>query len=141
MTETHSDPESGRVRLFHASLVWPLQLEPLAITGSQGRHWEVFESHVEANPWRRIDDEFMEDSGQFKERHYREFVSFLPYVQRFLYGEGRSGKARPDDPPGNSPMHVFRRKDIAKLRLTLRKGQSPMGQDHVLCHAMGLPMP
>jgi hypothetical protein len=126
MTETHCDPESGRVRLFHASLVWPLQLEPLAITGSQGRHWEVFESQVEANPWRRIDDEFMEDSGQFKERHYREFVSFLPYVQRFLYGEGRSRKARPDDPPGNSPMHVFRRKDIAKLRLILRKGQSPI---------------
>jgi hypothetical protein len=126
MTEMHGDRENGRVRLFHASLVWPLQLEPLAITGSEGRHWEVFESRTEANPWRRIDDEFMEDAGQFKERHYREFVSFLPYVQRFLYGEGRSRHSSPDDPPGGSPLHVFRRKDIDRLRLTLRKGQAPV---------------
>lgn len=122
MTET----QNGLVRLFHASLVWPLQLEPMAITGSEGRHWEIFESRTETHPWRRIDDEFMEDAGQFKERHYREFVSFLPYVQRFLYGEGRSRNSSRDDPPGNSPMHVFRRKDIARLRLTLRKGQAPI---------------
>jgi uncharacterized membrane protein YuzA (DUF378 family) len=126
MTEKHDNPESGVVRLFHASLIWPLQLEPLAITGSEGRHWEVFESRSETHPWRRIDDEFMEDSSEFKERHYREFVSFLPYVQRFLYGEGRSRNTSPDDPPGGSPMHVFRRKDIDCLRLTLRRGQAPI---------------
>lgn len=126
MTDTQGDPQSGRVRLFHASLVWPLHLEPIAAFGSEGRYWEVFESRTEASHWRRIDDEFMEDPGQFKERHYREFVSFLPYVQRFLYGEGRSRHAPSDDPPGGSPMHVFRRKDIAGLRLTLRKGQAPI---------------
>ena len=118
--------DDGRVRLFHASLVWPLQLEPLAADGSEGRHWEIFEATQEAQPWRRIDDEFTDDPSQFQERHYREFVSFLPYAQRFLYGEGRSRNASPDDPPGNSPMHVFRRKDIAKLRLTLRQGQVPI---------------
>jgi hypothetical protein len=126
MTDTQGDPQSGRVRLFHASLVWPLHLEPIAASGSEGRYWEVFESRTEASHWRRIDDEFMEDPGQFKERHYREFVSFLPYVQRFLYGEGRSRHAPSDDPPGGSPMHVFRRKDIAGLRLILRKGQAPI---------------
>lgn len=126
MTDTQGDPQSGRVRLFHASLVWPLHLEPIAASGSEGRYWEVFESRTEASHWRRIDDEFMEDAGQFKERHYREFVSFLPYVQRFLYGEGRSRHAPSDDPPGGSPMHVFRRKDIAGLRLILRKGQAPI---------------
>lgn len=122
-----ADPQTpGHVQLFHASLVWPLQLEPLAADASEGRHWEVFEATQDSHPWRLIDDEFTDDPGQFKERHYREFVSFLPYVQRFLYGEGRSRKSSPDDPPGNSPMHVFRRKDIAKLRLTLRKGQEPV---------------
>ena len=126
MTDTQGDPQSGRVRLFHASLVWPLHLEPIAASGSEGRYWEVFESRTEASHWRRIDDEFMEDPGQFKERHYREFVSFLPYVHRFLYGEGRSRHAPSDDPPGGSPMHVFRRKDIAGLRLILRKGQAPI---------------
>ena len=126
MTESLGDTDAGRVRLFHASLVWPLQLEPLTVSGTEGRHWEVFESCKEPHPWHRIDDEFMEDSSQFEERHYREFVSFLPYVQRFLYGEGRSRNSRPGDPPGNSPMHVFRRKDIASLRLVLRKGQAPI---------------
>ena len=116
----------ARVRLFHGSLIWPLQLEPLALDGKQGRHWENFESKSEFHPWSRIDDEFTQDPTLFKERHYREFVSFLPYVQRFLYGEGRSGRTSPDDPPGNSPMHVFRRKDIARLRLTLRPGQVPI---------------
>lgn len=115
-----------RVRLFHASLVWPLQLEPLAFDGSQGRHWEIFESRKHAHLWRRVDDEFTDDPEQFKERHYREFVSFLPYVQRFLYGEGRSSHVSPADPPGRSPIHVFRRSDISRLRLTLRKGQTPI---------------
>ena len=99
------DSEAGdRVRLFHASLVWPLQLEPLAVDGGEGRHWEVFESCTETHPWRRIDDEFMEDASQFKERHYREFVSFLPYVQRFLYGEGRSRHSTRTTCPANGSV-------------------------------------
>lgn len=116
----------GRVRLFHASLVWPLQLESSATDDAQSRHWETFERKRDAHPWQRLDDEFTTDSAEFKERHYREFVSFLPYVQRFLYGEGRSTRESPEDPPGRSPMHVFRRKDIARLRLTLREGQVPI---------------
>ncbi|MDP2323478.1 MAG: CorA family divalent cation transporter [Gammaproteobacteria bacterium] len=121
------NPEvDGRVRLFHASLVWPLQLESSATEDAQSRHWETFESKRDAHPWQRLDDEFTADSAEFKERHYREFVSFLPYVQRFLYGEGRSARESPGDPPGRSPMHVFRRKDVARLRLTLREGQAPI---------------
>lgn len=125
MPAASADQEGGRVRLLHASLVWPLQLEPLA-GGTDGRHWEIFEARQGEHPWRRIDDEFTEDPGRFQERHYREFVSFLPYVQRFLYGEGRARSAAAEDPPGGSPIHVFRRKDIAGLRLTLRRGQVPV---------------
>ena len=114
-----------RVPLFHASLLWPLQLEPLALEKGEGRHWEVLES-LRDKPWQRIDDEFTADPGLFQERHYREFVSFLPYVQRFLYGEGRSSKRSPGDDIGESPVHVFRRKDVAGLRLTLRPGSEPL---------------
>jgi hypothetical protein len=127
MPETISaDQDDGHVRLFHASLIWPLQLEPLSSDASGGRHWEVFGAQKDGHPWRRIDDEFTDDPSHFKERHYREFVSFLPYVQRFLYGEGRSRHGAPEDPAGDSPMRVFRRKDIVRLRLTLRKGQAPI---------------
>ena len=118
--------EAGRVKLFHAALVWPLQLEPLAAGGNEGRHWEIFESRPEAWQWRRLDDEFTDDPANFRERHYREFISFLPYVQRFLYGEGRSRMRSADDPPGSSPVHVFRRSDVARLRLTLRPDQAPV---------------
>ncbi|MFZ4626354.1 MAG: hypothetical protein ACOYNF_19240 [Rhodoferax sp.] len=62
----------------------------------------------------------------YRERHYREFVYFLPYVQRFLYGEGRTGQAETGPLAGPSPLHVFRRKDISGLRLTLRPGQVPV---------------
>jgi hypothetical protein len=118
--------DNKTVALFHASLIWPLQLEPVLVAGVKSRHWENFEDHQETHPWRRIDDEFTDDPGNFRERHYREFVSFLPYVQRFLYGEGRSDQADAKPGAGNSPMHVFRRKDISKLRLTLREGQTPV---------------
>ncbi|WP_301275711.1 CorA family divalent cation transporter [Dechloromonas sp.] len=114
------------ISLFHANLVWPLQLEPLAEPAVDGRHWEIFETIAPQHHWQRIDDEFTADPGQFQERHYREFVSFLPYVQRFLYGEGRSKRKDAIDPPGESPVHVFRRKDIDRLRLTLSEGATPI---------------
>ncbi len=122
---------SGRVQLFHASLVWPLQIEPLATNGPKAHHWEAMDAIEDKHAWRRIDDEFTDDPSQFRERHYREFVSFLPYVQRFLYGESRFGQRGSSKAAGNSPMHVFRRKDVATLRLTLREGQEPVELDVV----------
>ncbi len=114
------------VPLFHANLVWPLQLEPLAEPERDGRHWEIFSGIACQHNWQRIDDEFTDDPGQFQERHYREFVSFLPYVQRFLYGESRSKRKDAFDPPGESPIHVFRRKDIDRLRVILHEGEAPI---------------
>ena len=55
----------------------------------------------ESSPWREVVDEYTGGSDAFHERHYNEFVSFLPYVQQFLYGEGRarrSGIGQEDDP-------------------------------------------
>jgi len=97
-------------------------MEPLSVDVGKVRHWEELERTQGDHSWRSIDDEFTDDPEQFRERHYREFVTFLPYVQRFLYGEGRSGGGAGKD----SPMHVFRRKDIGALRVTLREGQAPI---------------
>ena len=112
-------------RLFHGSLIWPLQLEPRAADEGRGRHWEVLEN-MRGQPWELLDDEFTDDPTQFKERHYREFISFLPYVQRLLYGDGRSRRRPRSDAPGDSPIHVFRRKDVSGLRLTLRPETEPL---------------
>lgn len=115
MNSSQMPRSEPRVALFHESLIWPLQLEPLNSGEEGGRHWEVFEA-LRGHEWQLIDDEFTADPALFQERHYREFVSFLPYVQRFLYGDGSKV----------SPMHVFRRQDIVRLRLSLDADAPPL---------------
>jgi hypothetical protein len=76
------------------------------------------------NPWREIEDEFTGNPLDFQERHYSEFVTFLPPVQRFLYGSGRgrlSGSICAD-----SPISVFRRSDIATVRVQVTPGTQPL---------------
>ena len=75
------------VRHFRQILLWPLQLMPVKAGAQIQRHWEYLDQAGD-NPWREVADEFTGDPSEFKERHYAEFVTFLPYVQRFLYGEG-----------------------------------------------------
>jgi hypothetical protein len=92
----------------------------------------VLEAGGDECPWHEVLDEFTGDPAQFQERHYNEFVTFLPYVQRFLYGEGRrrhghhQGTHRDEHGPGSSPMRVFRRDDVAAVRLTTRAGETPL---------------
>jgi hypothetical protein len=92
------------------------------------KHWEVLDRETADNPWRELLDEFTPDGGQFQLRHYSEFVTFLPYVQRFLYGESREkkGGANSDEEPGSSPMRVYRRHDIASVRMVARDGDKPL---------------
>jgi hypothetical protein len=120
-----------RVRHFRQILLWPLQLLPLHPGSQIHRHWEVLEAGGSKCPWHELRDEFTGDSAQFQERHYNEFVTFLPYVQRFLYGDGRAqlrerGAPHEERGPGASPMRVFRRDDVAAVRLTTRAGESPL---------------
>jgi hypothetical protein len=119
-----------RVRHFRQILLWPLQLLPLHAGSQIQRHWEVLEAGGADCPWREVLDEFTGDPTQFQERHYNEFVTFLPYVQRFLYGEGRrrqsAGAPGVKDDPAASPMRVFRRDDVVAARVTPREGDAPL---------------
>ncbi len=104
------------VRAFHQILIWPLQLLPLTESSKIHRHWEFLEKD-QSRVWKEVDDEFCADPDGFQERHYREFVTFLPYVQRLLYGEG--AKRRSMASYGESPIKVYRRTDVAKVRVAL----------------------
>jgi hypothetical protein len=116
-------PDSAkRVRQFRQILLWPLQLVPLAEGHQVQRYWEVLQTAGEANRWREVVDEFGGAPGEYQERHYNELVTFLPYVQRFLYGEG-SADASARTP---SPMRVFRRDDIAAVRLVPHLNATPI---------------
>jgi hypothetical protein len=132
-----SNPVDTAVRVKHLRqvLLWPLRLMP--VDGSERAHlrpWEILraigEDGTTASPWREVIDEYTGDAGSFHERHYNEFVTFLPYVQRFLYGEGRAGRASSDRADG-SPMRVFRRHDIARARVTAKEGEAPLTLDIV----------
>jgi hypothetical protein len=103
------------VRHFRQIVLWPLQLMPIHEDMPIQKHCDVLQTQGFTDLWREVEDEFTGDPAQFQERHYSEFITFLPSVQRFLYGEG-TGRG-----PGvnqESPIRVFRRTDIARVRLT-----------------------
>lgn len=106
------------VEAFRQILLWPLQLMPLPPGSPQP--WESLA--VPGAPWIELEDEYPADAALYQERHYREFVAFLPHVQRFLYGE-RARKGRTTY--GDSPIRTFRRTDVAAVRLTLADDPTP----------------
>jgi hypothetical protein len=119
------------VEHFRQVLLWPVRLMP--VRGSEGtvaKPWQVLADMGDASPWREVVDEFTGDSSRFHERHYNEFVTFLPYVQRFLYGEGLPKHGAQGMAQG-SPMRVFRRHDIAAVRVVPRPGDAPVTLDTV----------
>jgi hypothetical protein len=124
--------DDQRVGHFRQILLWPLRLLPLHAESQIQRHWEVLEAQADHCPWHEVLDEFTGDPTQFQPRHYGEFVTFLPYVQRFLYGEGRNAQTRGSTAtrngrsPGVSPMRVFRRDDVAAVRLVARRADPPL---------------
>ena len=128
MTETSATAPRATnltVRHLRQALLWPLRLMPVAGDHPAERSpWQVLRDMGEASPWRELFDEYTGDRNDFHERHYNEFVSFLPYVQRFLYGEGRASAEQ--DSGAGSPMRVFRRRDIAALRVVPRAGDAPI---------------
>jgi len=120
---------------FRQILLWPLQIDVLSGSGQAGAEpWTLLQRSD--SPWSRVECDIVNDPTQSKERHYKEFVSFLPYVQRFLYGESRSRAHRGGEVPSDSPMQVLRRRDVVGLRITLRPGDAPVLLDvaHVDLH-------
>ncbi|MES3003117.1 MAG: hypothetical protein V4787_20670 [Pseudomonadota bacterium] len=116
------------VRHLRQVLLWPLRLVPIG--ESRKAPWEVLRDMGESSPWREVVDEYTGEHGSFHERHYQEFTAFLPYVQRFLYGEGRAHRGC-DDARSGSPMRVFRRRDIACVSIVVKEGDEPLLLDIV----------
>ena len=101
------------VRHFRQIVLWPLQLQPIRSDAQIQEPWDVFKQAGSDNPWSEPRDQFSCDPAQFQERHYSEFVTFLPYVRSFLYGEGKAASAATE-----SPIRVFRRTDVSRVRMT-----------------------
>jgi hypothetical protein len=111
------------VRNFRQIVLWPLQI--LCKGGApRGEGYDAFVTKLAPDVWRLVEDEFGNPDIAFQERHYREFVAFLPPVQRFLYGDapGPSHKLGPNE----APLRVYRRDDVARMRITLEPGAAPV---------------
>jgi hypothetical protein len=107
------------VQHYRQILLWPVRLlmqdHPLAATGP-AVDW--LKSREGLCHWQEWQTPGLEGAPAFEERHYQEFVTFLPYVQRFLYGEGGApGRVR--DAHAGPSMRVFRRQDISSVRVWL----------------------
>lgn len=121
--EAESGPVTGTgettVREFRQILTWPVQIAPVQGRVEAAAHWERLLA-VDCN-WQAVADELTDAGRGFQPRHYAEFVAFMPDVQRFLYGEGATGDRR--EGYGASPIRIFRRNDIATIRVKLGPGQ------------------
>lgn len=101
------------VREFNHTLLWPITLRPL----TRGRadeevphYWDVLKK--KPGPWKFVEDALLiEDESCLA--GYEEFVYFLPYVQRFLYGVGDDGRG------AQSSLHTFQRHDIQEVRVRI----------------------
>ena len=108
------------IRHFRQVVFWPLQLMPIKPGVPVQRHWEGLEQAGAGNPWRELRDELNAESREIRERYYKEFVTFLPYVQRFIYGSMAGQEAASRE--GERSMRVFRRDDVLRVRVTFDDG-------------------
>jgi hypothetical protein len=119
----HRQTDDGAaVAHFREILLWPVQLMPPGEPGSARSHAERVAGLDGGTIWNEVVDEFTGNPAEFQERHYNEFVTFLPPVQRFLYGSGRNARSG----EGRSPMRVLRRHDIAAFRVKLLGEEKPI---------------
>jgi hypothetical protein len=105
------------VREFHHTLLWPVTLRPLKREpGADVVHyWDMLQRNP--GPWKYVEDTLLiEDESCVA--GYEEFVYFLPYVQRFLYGVGDEGRG------AQSSLYAFTRDDIRHAEVQLNRDSS-----------------
>jgi hypothetical protein len=104
------------IRHFRQVVFWPLQLMPLRPGVPVQRHWEALDVAGPSGPWKEVRDDLNAESREIRERYYKEFVTFLPYVQRFIYGSvaGQETASRGSE----RSMRAFRRDDVFRVRVT-----------------------
>lgn len=88
-------------------------------TGPVQNHWEFLDAATDC-AWTEVVDEFCEDPRAFQERHYREFVTFLPYAQRFLYGSSAGQETARRN--AQASIHTYRRREICAVQVTFETG-------------------
>lgn len=124
LTATAPPDADNRVRHFRQILLWPIYLMPSVKQELTPDYAQLLLDMSPDGPWQELNDEFTGDPADFQERHYHEFVTFLPAVQRFLYGHAAADTGHRSY--GDSPIRILRRSDIHQVRVTLRPDDTPL---------------
>lgn len=103
-----------RVRGFRQVVLYPLHL--VVAPGTIAPPPNCDRLAALDGPWREISSVLDAADVGGREARYGEFVSFMPDVQRFLYGDGSGAMAIPP------AVRAFRRNDVAGARVVLRPG-------------------
>jgi membrane protein YqaA with SNARE-associated domain len=120
----NNNVETSVVADFRQTLLWPVQLIAESNNHTIQRPWDALKAASNNTPWHEIEDEFSMAAHSLSEIRYQEFVTFMPFAQRFLYGEGKHG--RESGGYGESPLHIFSRSDVAQVRITLENNATPI---------------
>lgn len=115
--------ETCIVNEFRQTLLWPVQLMSDTSQAKIKRPWDILKNTSDT-PWREIEDDFSMATQYLSELRYQEFVTFMPFAQRFLYGEGKHG--RESGGYGESPIHIFTRNDVSQVRIKLTNEAAPI---------------
>ena len=116
-----SQAGGATIRHFRQILLWPLEL--LAPPGTRGqlqRPWEWLTHDGSGAAWEEVPSPFSGDPSAFSAHTYTEFVTLLPNVQRFLYGEPGTGER------GEAPVRIFERAELARVRVSLAPSAPPV---------------
>lgn len=111
------------VRHFRKIAIWPLQLT-MPSQATRSHNADALDAELCKHSWKLVEDEFGNPNDPLEERHFREFVAFLPHVQRFLYGSA-PGPVRQLG-YGDAPLRIYRRTDIAAARIWVTRDSTPL---------------
>lgn len=107
------------VQAFRQILLYPLQLTRRPGQSPSSANWARL--LVQDCVWQESTADPAASSSAHRERHYTEFVAFMPDVQRFLYGEGSGAVGLAGVIP--PALRIFQRRDIVAAHVVLRPGE------------------
>jgi len=110
------------VKNFRQIALWPVQLMPVRPGQQVQRHWELLDAAGGSGAWRTVNEAGAGGDGAFSRRHYKEFVTFLPYVRRFLYGSAAGQEAATAHT--DCSIHRYAREDVRRVRVVSREGSA-----------------
>jgi len=111
---------SVTVKHFRQIAVWPVQLMPVRRGQQVQRHWELLDASGGSGAWRVVNEAGAGGAGALSRRHYKEFVTFLPYVRRFLYGSAAGQEAATAHT--DCSIHRYQRDDVRRVRVVSSQG-------------------